>query len=37
MLNIGEDVMDDLQMDEKLTQLRRCRHTMDTLDRKSVV
>ena len=25
--------MDNLQMDEKLTQLRRCRHTMDTLKR----
>ena len=23
--------MDDLQMDEKLAQLRRCRHTMDAL------
>lgn len=27
--------MDNLQMDEKLAQLRRCRHTMDTLKKEA--
>ena len=31
MPNIGEDDMDNLQMDEKLARLRRCRREMDTL------
>lgn len=35
MLNCGGDTMDNLQMDERLAQLRRCRHAMDALKKES--